>query len=151
MSNKSAIPPSWSENQDENRLAYHSTFTHGAVTSCLLAYHRSPATFLTNHAEAVVPCHNNCTFKGEQTIYTDCFVCFICFRTTMEELQRKKISRKGFRSHLTCLIKKVDTIIDSESTPNERDIATLTSSIEPFNERNIIETNGLRDCQHNHR
>ena len=53
----------------------------------------------------------------------------------MEELQRKKISQKGFRSHLTRLIKKVDAIIDSESTPNERDIATLTSSIEQFNER----------------
>ena len=29
----------------------------GAVSSCLFVYRRSPATFLTNHAEAVVPWH----------------------------------------------------------------------------------------------
>ena len=67
----------------------------------------------------------------------------------MEELKRKKISRKGFRSHLTPLIKRVDAIIGFESAPSERDIATLTSSIERVH--NVIEASGLRDCQHNHR
>ena len=52
----------------------------------------------------------------------------------MEELQRKKMSRKGYRSHLTRLIRKIDAVIDSEIRPTEKDITTLTSSIEQFNE-----------------
>ena len=53
----------------------------------------------------------------------------------MEELQCKKTSRKGYRSHLTRLLKKVDAIMDSESTPSEKDFATLTSSIDQLHER----------------
>ena len=41
---------------------------------------------------------------------------------------------KAFWSHLTCLIKKVDAIVDSENAPSKRGIATLTSSVEQFNE-----------------
>ena len=52
----------------------------------------------------------------------------------MEELQCKKIPRKGYRSHLTHLIKKVDAIMDSESRPSEKDFTTLTNSIEKLNE-----------------
>jgi len=47
----------------------------------------------------------------------------------MEELQRKKTSRKGYQSHLTHLMKKVDAIMDSESRPSEKDIAVLTNYI----------------------
>ena len=39
------------------------------------------------------------------------------------------------RSHLKHLIMKVDTIIDTDSRPSEKDVATLTSSVEQFNER----------------
>ena len=53
----------------------------------------------------------------------------------MEELQRKKTSRKGYRSHLTHLFKKVDAIMDSEGTPSEKDFTTLTSSIDQLHER----------------
>ena len=59
----------------------------------------------------------------------------------MEEIQRKKISRKGYRSHLTRLINKVDPIIDSTETLSKKQIATLTSSVEQFNERAAL----LRD------
>ena len=40
-----------------------------------------------------------------------------------------------FRSHLKHLIKKVDTIIDTDGRPNKKDVATLTSSVEQCNER----------------
>jgi len=56
----------------------------------------------------------------------------------MEELQCKKTSRKGFWSNLTRLMKKVDAIMDSESRPSEKDIATLTNSIEQFNEHIML-------------
>ena len=48
----------------------------------------------------------------------------------MEELQRKKASRKAYRSHLTHFLRKVDAILDSETRPTKTQIATLTSSTE---------------------
>lgn len=58
----------------------------------------------------------------------------------MDELQRK-ISRKGYRSHLTRLMNKVDQIIESEERLSKKQIATLNSSIEQFKERGAL----LRD------
>ena len=60
---------------------------------------------------------------------------------TMDELQRKKISRKGYRSHLTRLMNKVDPIIESEERLSKKQIAILNSSIEQFNKRGAL----LRD------
>ena len=59
----------------------------------------------------------------------------------MDELQRKKTSCKGYRSHLTCLMNKVDQIVESEERLSQKQIATLRSSIEQFNERGAL----LRD------
>ena len=59
----------------------------------------------------------------------------------MKEIQRKKTSRKGYRSHLTCLINKANPIIDSTETLSKKQITTLTSSVEQFNERAAL----LRD------
>ena len=56
----------------------------------------------------------------------------------MEELQRKKASRKAYRSHLTRLLRKVDAILDSETRSTETQIATLTSSIEQLTERGTL-------------
>ena len=56
----------------------------------------------------------------------------------MEELQRKKASRKAYRSHLTRLLRKVDAILDSETRPTETQIATLTSSVEQLTERGTL-------------
>ena len=56
----------------------------------------------------------------------------------MEELQRKKASRKAYQSHLTCLLRKVDTILDLETRPTETQIATLTSSIEQYTEQGTL-------------
>ena len=56
----------------------------------------------------------------------------------MEELQRKKASRKAYRSHLTRLLRKVDAILDSDTRPTEAQIATLTSSIEQLTERGTL-------------
>ena len=53
----------------------------------------------------------------------------------MEELQRKKTSRKGYRSHLTHFFKKVDTILNSDSRPNDKQTAILTSAVKQFTER----------------
>ena len=56
----------------------------------------------------------------------------------MEELQRKKASRKAYRSHLTRLFRKVDAILDSDTRPTETQIAILTSSIEQLTERGTL-------------
>ena len=56
----------------------------------------------------------------------------------MEELQRKKASRKAYRSHLMHLLRKVDAILDSNTRPTEAQIATLTSSIEQLTERRTL-------------
>ena len=56
----------------------------------------------------------------------------------MEESQRKKASRKAYRSHLTHLFRKVDAILDPETRPTETQIATLTSSIEQLTERGTL-------------
>ena len=56
----------------------------------------------------------------------------------MEESQRKKASRKAYRSHLTRLLRKVDAILDLETRPTETQIATLTSSIERLTERGTL-------------
>ena len=53
---------------------------------------------------------------------------------SMEELQCKKTSRKGYCCHLMCLIRKVDAIIDSETRPCEKNNASLFNSIEQFKE-----------------
>ena len=47
----------------------------------------------------------------------------------MEELKCKKASRKAYRSHLTCLFRKVGAILESKIRPTETQKATLTSSI----------------------
>ena len=56
----------------------------------------------------------------------------------MEESQRKKASRKAYRSHLMRLLRKVDAILDLETRPTETQIATLTSSIEQLTERGTL-------------
>ena len=53
----------------------------------------------------------------------------------MEELQRKKTSRKGYHSNLMCLFKKVDTILELDSRLDEKQTAILTSAVEQFTER----------------
>ena len=41
----------------------------------------------------------------------------------MEELQRKEVSRKAYRSYLTRLLRNVDAILDSGTRPTETQIA----------------------------
>ena len=57
---------------------------------------------------------------------------------TMGKQQRKKASRKGYRSHLTRLMHKVDQILESEERLSQRQIATLHSSIEQFSEQGAL-------------
>ena len=52
----------------------------------------------------------------------------------MEESERKKASRKAYWSHLACLLRKVDAILNLETRPTETQIATLTNSIEQLTE-----------------
>jgi len=59
-------------------------------------------------------------------------------QTGMFRGEHKKSTRKGYQSHLTHLIKKVNTIIDSESWPSKEDIATLTNSTDHFNEHTTL-------------
>ena len=59
----------------------------------------------------------------------------------MDELQRKKTSRKGYRSHLMHLINKVEQIVESEERLSQKKITTLRSSVEQFNKRGAL----LRD------
>ena len=54
----------------------------------------------------------------------------------MEEQQRKEVSRKVYRSHLTRLLSRnVHSILNSGTKPTETQIATVTSSIEQLTER----------------
>jgi len=59
----------------------------------------------------------------------------------MDELQRKKVSRKGYRSHLMRFINKVDLIIESDERLSKKQIAALNSSVQQLNKRGAL----LRD------
>ena len=56
----------------------------------------------------------------------------------MEESQSKKASRKAYRSHLTRLLRKVDTILNLEIRFTETQITTLTSSIQQYTEQGTL-------------
>ena len=50
----------------------------------------------------------------------------------------KQQHMKTYRSHLTCLMNKVDLTLESEERLSQKQIATLCSSIEQFNERGAL-------------
>ena len=56
----------------------------------------------------------------------------------MEESQCKKASRKAYQSPLTCLLRKVNAILDLDTRPTETQIATMTNSIEQLTEQGTL-------------
>ena len=50
--------------------------------------------------------------------------------TRMEESQRIQRSRKGHRAHLTKVLNKATTIMESDEAPNAMQIASLSATIE---------------------
>lgn len=62
------------------------------------------------------------------------FFLLCLFQNKNEGIAMQENVEERYGSHLTHLIRKVDTIIDSESRPTEKDIVTLTNSMEQFNE-----------------
>ena len=48
----------------------------------------------------------------------------------MEEISRLKASRKAHRAHLTRIFGKIDEILQSDAIPNEKQTATLRTSLE---------------------
>ena len=58
--------------------------------------------------------------------------------TRMEESQRIQRSRKGHRAHLTKVLNKATTIMESDEAPNAMQIASLTATIEQLARKRTV-------------
>ena len=48
----------------------------------------------------------------------------------MEEISRLRASRKAHRAHITRIFGKIEDILESDETPNEKQTANLTTCLE---------------------
>ena len=99
--------------------------------------------FLTCHVEAVVPWHIMVPRKASKFIRSNVFSAVISFTDRliatqlgkMENLQRWRSSNKAYRTQLMKLHRTVTEIMNSNETPNEPQLESLSTSIEKLQQK----------------